>query len=156
MLAKSASCPGSLSSSGQVRLLVRTCMPCSMGKICASWTRSSPMYRKKPGKIAIRWNDLAAFPRLRSINFLGQKKKKLNCSAFFSQCSCKKKGWRSCVFEPFFAPCLLRGIRCSIVLTISACHAESTGSVPGAGVLKPIPPQTECQGTEALTRRCLG
>ena len=58
------------------------------------------MYRKKPGKIAIRWNDLAAFPPLEEYNFFWGKKN-LNC-AFFSQCSCKKKGWRSCVFEPFF------------------------------------------------------
>ena len=32
---------------------------------------------------------------------------------------------------------LLRGIRCSIVVSISACHAQDPGSIPGGGVLFP-------------------
>ena len=29
-------------------------------------------------------------------------------------------------------------VRCSIVVSISACHAEDPGSVPGGGVLRPV------------------
>ena len=30
-------------------------------------------------------------------------------------------------------------IRCSIVVSISACHAEDPGSIPGGGVVSPFP-----------------
>ena len=69
--------------------------------------------------------------------------KNLHCAAFFSPCSCKKKGWRAWIFEPFFAPCLLWGTRCSIALSISsaACAAQFVSHRRnGRAHYQPIPP----------------
>ena len=44
--------------------------------------------------------------------------------------------WQWCQVRALVSVLSPRQIRCSIVVSISACHAEDPGSIPGCGVLK--------------------
>ena len=67
----------------------------------------------------------------------------------------KPHALRDCNFDSFAQPCLVCRIRCSIVVSISACHAEGPGSIPGGGVKKPsLHCRQECQSTGTLTGQC--
>ena len=79
-------------------------------------------------------SDISPLKKKKKSNVLG--KKTLKLSAIFLSAVVRKRLACLNLQRFFFAPCLLWDVRCSILVSNSACHAENTGAVPG-GFLTP-------------------